>query len=353
MATLITNEESEQLIDMSAAIRAIEDGFTQIANNNATYQRRVDIWSPTAKDGDFYRFGIQMGAIRDPPRLALRFKSTILTWEVHDGKVVERKHNVEPGKYMGFILLFDTSTGALIGLLNDGVIQHLRTSATAGVACDHLANDEASSLGILGSGGMAEGYAEAFSIVRDLEQITVFSPTKRNRMAFAETMGEKLDTDVTAVDSPEAAVNGVDIVATCTNAREPVLDPAWIGDGQFIINVSPVEIGPAMYDRADKVFTTTNRQITDNTFGTEDEINTRPERYGKSVYRRTEYPTIIDLLAGTTPGRTTRDEVILYNNTAIGGIQFVALSTVIHEGAEERKLGTEVPLDWFQQTIIN
>lgn len=127
-----------------------------------------------------------VGAMYDPPTLALRFKSDILTWTEYEGAVTEEWHNMEPGKYCGFIILIDMSNGEIIGLMNDGVLHHVRVGATAGVGAKYLSRDDSTVLGVVGSGGMAETYAEAICIVRPIEEIRVYSPTPENREAYAD-----------------------------------------------------------------------------------------------------------------------------------------------------------------------
>ena len=222
MAVLIDNDVTQRVLEMTDAVEVIEDAFAQLGRNDATFYPRTDVVSPTAVDGDFFVWGSLLGAIRDPPRLAFRFKSDVLTWEEHDGNVTEEKFNVEPGTFMGFLLLFDTSTGELLGLLNDGALQHVRVGATAGVGCDHLAREDAHRVGVLGSGGMAESYLRAFDFVRDLTEVKVYSPTRSNRERYAEAMSAELGLDVTPVESAEAAVTDVDIAACCTDASQPV-----------------------------------------------------------------------------------------------------------------------------------
>jgi ornithine cyclodeaminase/alanine dehydrogenase-like protein (mu-crystallin family) len=56
----------------------------------------------------------------------------------------------------------------------------------------------------------------------------VWSRNAEARARFAEQY------NATAADSAEAAVRGADIVATATNAKEPVLEDSWIQPGVHI-----------------------------------------------------------------------------------------------------------------------
>jgi ornithine cyclodeaminase/alanine dehydrogenase-like protein (mu-crystallin family) len=350
MATLIDNDVTQRVLEMPDAIEAIEAAFSQLGRNDAAFYPRTDIVSPTAATGDYYVWGSLLGAIRDPPRLAFRFKSDILRWDEHDGHVTEEKFNVEPGTFMGFILLFDTSTGELLGLLNDGALQHVRVGATAGVACDQLARRDASQVGILGSGGMAESYLRAFDVVRDLESVSVYSPTASNRDAFAERLSESLDLPVEAVDSAEAAVTDVDIAACCTDASQPVYHADWLEDGLFLVDVRSIEVAPDAVSASDATFGTATDGYMDRGIGSPDDLARFRNLRGVSGFQRHDYPTLDEVLTDPDLGRSDDDETIYYHNRS-AGIQFASVGDLVYDRATQAGLGTAIPIEWFQQDI--
>jgi ornithine cyclodeaminase/alanine dehydrogenase-like protein (mu-crystallin family) len=360
MTLLINNDVTRRVLETADAVDVMEDACTQLANGEATFQPRTDVVSPvTASSDDYewddepewYTWGSLLGAISDPPRLALRFKSDVLSWETVDDTVVESKYNVEPGTFMGFMLLIDTSTGELIGLLNDGELQHVRVGATAGVAAKHLAREDASTVGMLGSGGMARTYLEAFTAVRDIERATVYSPTPEHREAYAREMSDQLDVEVEAVDSAEAAVTDVDIAAACTDTRSPVYFEEWLSPGTFVTNTVPTELSDATYDAVDRVVTTDNRPFQRYVIGDEEDDRRYKQRHPEWFEQR-EYEPISDVLVGEGGGRQAPDETIVYDNIS-AGIQFAAVGNLVYEQAAERGLGVEIPLSWFQQEIRN
>jgi len=349
MALLIDNDVVDRVLDMPDALGAIESGLEQLARGDAVIHPRTGMWSPTAADGDFYLWSCQLGMLRSPPRLAIRFKSEVLTWTERDGGVIQEKHNVEPGTYMGVVQLFDTSTGALIGFIHDGLIQHVRTGALAGIACKYLAREDAHTVGLLGSGGMAESYLRAFSLVRDVTEARVFSPTAAHREGFAESMAAELGIEVVPVESAEAAMTGVDIAATCTSSLTPVYDPDWTEPGQFITNVTPVETPDEVLEAADRTYVSKADPGFDYIIGDEAD---RARVKGFYPTPRSDLATpIVDVVGGDDPGRTDDDETIFYSNISLGGIQFVTIGNLVYERAVENGYGTVVPLAWFQQSV--
>ena len=69
---------------------------------------------------------------------------------------------------------------------------------------------------MLGSGGMARTHMQAFTRVRTIKKLQVFSPTKENREAFGREMAAKYNIEVQVCDRPEDIYKGAHIVAALT-----------------------------------------------------------------------------------------------------------------------------------------
>jgi ornithine cyclodeaminase/alanine dehydrogenase-like protein (mu-crystallin family) len=356
MPLLISNDVTARVLTMKDAIAVTDSAFQQYARGLATFQTRTDMWSPTARDGDYYRWGSLLGAICDPPTLALRFKSDVLTWKEYNGAVTEEWHAVTPGRYLGFILLIDTANGELIGMLNDGIIQHVRVGALTGVGVRHLARKDSSVVGMLGSGGMAKAYLEAICIERPIRQCRVFSPTPANRERFAREMGQQLGIEVTAVDSKEAALRGADIATLCTDSRVPIFTANMVGllkPGALIVNVRHDEIDGETYDACDRVVITCNSKLNDFVLGTPEQRARRPmDKHYRRRYVDTTFEELSPILIGAAPSRKTDGELIFFHNIS-AGIQFAAVGRLVYDKARERGLGTPLPIDWFLQDMRN
>lgn len=356
MPLLINNDVTRRVLRTADAVVAMENALRQLADGYAAFQPRTDFWSPTARDGDFYRWGSLLGMIYDPPTLALRFKSDILRWEEKDGFLTESWHNIRPGLYCGFILLFDTSNGELIGLLNDGVLQHVRVGATAGVGAKYLARADAEVLAMLGSGGMARTYAEAICSVRAIKEIRVFSPTSANRERYAAEMSESLGISVRAVETTRDAVRDSDIVAACTDSRMPVFTSDMLNlvrPGVFLVRVRADEFGDDTFRHVNRVIVTTKEGFSNYIIGSEVDRARRPSNKGYlRRYQSENYDRLADVVAGRVSGRQNNRESIFYYNQS-AGIQFAAVGRLVYEKAKERQLGITIPVDWFTQDIRN
>ena len=356
MALLINNDVVARILHMEDAVPAMERVLKQYAQGLATFQPRTDLWAPTAVGGDYYRWGHLLGAMYDPPTLALRFKSDILTWTEYEGAVTEEWHNMKPGTYCGFVILVDMSNGEIIGLMNDGVLQHVRVGATAGVGAKYLSRENSTVLGVVGSGGMAETYAEAICVVRPIEEIRVFSPTRARREAFAAKMSKKLGIRVVPKESGLEVARDADIVALCTDSQVPVYTVEMLRaqkPGATFIRCRLDEIDEPVFAAVDKSFGNQQESYNEFVIGSQQERDRRPSnKEYRRRYKRREHPLLSNVIAGELRGRESETESIYYDNNS-AGLQFAAIGRLVYEKAKEKGLGIAIPMDWFQQDIRN
>jgi thiomorpholine-carboxylate dehydrogenase len=126
--------------------------------------------------------------------------------------------------HMATIFLVDPETGTPLAIMDGRLITEMRTAAVSAAATKLLAAPDSKILAILGSGVQAHSHVEALRLVRQFEEIRVWSPTKEHAKQFAEEIGAM------AV-SVEEAVRGADVVVTTTNSKTPVLKGSWLKPG--------------------------------------------------------------------------------------------------------------------------
>ncbi|WP_177200445.1 hypothetical protein [Paraburkholderia diazotrophica] len=155
---------------------------------------------PTARDDGYYRFGSVDGATDGI--LAVRLKSDVMVWPRDSGLDQqgsqshrvgsEQKYCIEPGTYCGLVMLFSTENGAPLEIINDGHLQHMRAGGAAGLGTRLLAREDAQTIGMIGSGGMAETFLDALCCVREIRHVRVYSRREENRRRFARAMADRL-----------------------------------------------------------------------------------------------------------------------------------------------------------------
>jgi alanine dehydrogenase len=371
----INNDDVKQVLTMDECIRTQEEAFRGLLTRESVHRSRIDVYVPTEQEPEgYYRWGTMEGASKSLGVHAIRMKSDVITWPRDPrGNWTEDKYCVQPGTYCGLIFLLSTRTGEPLALINDGLLQHMRVAAGAGIGVKYLAREDAHLVGMLGSGGMARTYLEAFCTVRPtIERVKVYSPTKKNREAYAQEMGEKLGIEVIPVESARDAVEGVDIVSSCTDSMEPTFKGEWLEPGMHVTNLGSHELDEAVFRRATFVLkqgvsgvsvsdpeqrVELSRGHSPIAFiaGTDEEVRRLPEpvrtRQFETPGLGAELPRFTDLASGRVQGRRGHDDITVYLAVGYQGLQFAAAGAVVYRRAKERGLGREVPTDWFLQDI--
>ena len=137
--------------------------------------------------------------------------------------------NAERGipTHMATIFLLDPQTGSPLAIMDGRLITEMRTAAVSAAATKLLASPDAKVLAILGSGVQARSHVEALRLVRQFEDIRVWSPTAEHAKQFAQEIG------ATAMPAEEA-VRGADVVVSVTSSKTPVLKGDWLKPGSHV-----------------------------------------------------------------------------------------------------------------------
>jgi alanine dehydrogenase len=376
----INNDDVQKVLHVEDALKVLEDGHAELARQELVARPRVDIYTETNNPERFHRWGTMEGSSKGLHRHAIRMKSDIISWrDIGDGKRVEDKFCYEPGLYCGLIFLFDTNNGEPLALINDGYLQHLRVGALAALGAKYLAKQSASVVGMLGTGGMAHSHLEAFAAVRPIKRVQVFSPTRANREAFAKEMSEKLDIEVIAVDSPEAAARGADILSTNTSSVSPTVFPSMLEPGMHLTQVMgefhrdvipliDVAVGgdppsqvvqgvPVDDSRGFTTYLSGSREALEQAMGSGSRREALAAGGKKEQQVKARVVPLVGLITGTAKGRLDDAEISASGGVKEGGgkqgLQFVTTASLVYDEVKRLGLGREVPTEWFLQDIRN
>ena len=235
--------------------------------------------------------------------------------------------------------LFDAATGEPLAVLDGAYLNPFKTGAVGAVGLDALAREDADHLALLGTGRQARGQLVCAATVRDWATVSVYSPTREHREAFAAAFHERLDATVSAVASPAAAVEDADAVVTATDASEPVFDGDRLPDGAHV-----TAMGQYHPER---------RELDDATVARSTyvpDLRARVTRDAGAFIHALESGAVTEdhvhaelgeVVAGAAPGRTADDEVTVFDSGGTA-IETVAAAHLLYERAVERDLGTPV-----------
>ena len=367
MILAIDNAEAQRLLDMELSMSALEESYRDLGTGASITSPRIDLLTPDSYvDGDGNTLpgahSLKTMSAATRKYAAIRFLTDKLFWQERNGNFrrdrtpgTRRAHSVT----RGLLLLFSVENGDLLALVSEGHIRNLRVGAAAGLAARHLARTDAASLGVLGTGFMARAHLDAMlKAMKGIESVRVFSPNPEHRQRFVEDSRGEGRPETVAVDSPENAVRGSEIVVVATNALTPVIQTGWLEPGMYVCSVRHCEIAPETFGRFDILAVNSKENLGPTTFVARNAKGPLPEQVlldidkgyppGDAVEIDWGHaPDLPDLLLERHPGRTDPAQIACFNNSVGFGLQFAALAGKVYEAAVSRGAGREVPDDVF------
>jgi len=310
----LSRADVEGLLDVDAMLGALERAFVAFSQGRTSVPPRI-----AARVPDLGLLGAMAGYV---PGVALEVKLV---------SVFPQNHHHGTPSHQGLIALFDEQNGAPVALMDGTYITAIRTGGSAAVAAKVLSRQDAKVLAILGAGVQGGSHLQTFPRVRDFQEIRVASRDHGKAEALASR-----DPRARVVGSFEAAVRGADVVACCTDAREPVIRREWVARGAHVSSVGGT-FGPeidADTIAAGSVFVEWKGAAT----------NAPPagahELQGIDPERLTE---LGEVLAGAKPGRRSEEEITVYKSTG-HAVEDAATARLVYDRARAAKVGVELPI---------
>ncbi len=235
----------------------------------------------------------------------------------------------------GLLVLNDPETGFPIAVMDCAWITAMRTGAATAVAAKFLARPESSSVGILACGVQGRSNLEALACVFEITQVRAFDTAPGVARRFADEMGGELGVRIEVVESPHAAVEGMDIVVTSgpiLRRPDPAIEAGWLKPGGFgsLVDFDSYWQGPALAE-ADRIATDDIPQM----------------EYYRSVgyFRQTPQPyaDLGEIVAGLKPGRENATERTLAINLGIA-LDDMTVAPLVLRRAREKGIGTLLPI---------
>ena len=225
------------------------------------------------------------------------------------------------------VLLFDSNSAKLLASIEAAILGQIRTGAASGVATRHLAREDACHLAMFGSGFQAETQLEAVSCARELESVRVYSRKRERRESFSRRMSDILSLPVEAVDSPEAALEGADIVTTVTSARSPVFPGARLVPGTHINAAGSNHVMRRELD-ADTI-RQTSVIAADSIEQARIEAGDLTQAADEGVLDWNEVCELHEIVSGNHPGRTSDGQITLFESQGLA-VEDVAMADYLY-----------------------
>ena len=307
-----------RLVGMTDALEATEEVFREAGRRNVTNVPRI---RAPLRDG------------------TLRITAAVLNYRGYYG--VKVSSTTVFGRNAGRVFcLYKEDGGELCAIVQVFAMGALRTGAASGIATRYLANEDASVLGVIGSGRQAKTQVEAIARVRPIREVRAFSRSADNRAQFCADITSKLGIDARPVGSARDAVTGCDVVVTSTTSTTPVLLGEWLTPGTHINAIGANyehrrELDSAAVARAGFIATDDTEQVR---YEATDLV--APVNEGLLSWDRVA--PLGDVVAGNIKGRVAKDDITLFKSLGVA-IEDVALAIRAYEKATAEGIGTPLP----------
>lgn len=213
----------------------------------------------------------------------------------------------------------------------------LRTSVTTAIATDLMARQGSEVLTMIGTGAQSEFLVKAISLVRNIKEIKYFDTDDRAMDKFEKNLQNK-KFKLTRCKNHEKAVQGADIITTCTACRNhvDVLKNDWIKSGVHINGIGgdsegKTELESSILSRCKIVVEYFDQCVL------EGEI----QRFNKSEAKEKVHAELYELITDNKKGRDNDREITLYDSVGIALEDFSALRFT-YDLAKKYNLGEDL-----------
>ena len=363
---ILNNDDVAKVLDMPLCLSALDGVFQELARGDAIGMGRIDLYVPSkVVTAPYYRWAVMTGGSKQDGLVCARMLSDMVAWPKEYGRIRENKYARAPGTFCGLLFLFSAHDATPVAMINDGILQHIRVGGGAGLGVKYISRKDSQVVGMIGSGGMARTYLDAFCQVRNIKRVRVFSPNRDNVLKYVREMSDRHGIDVEAAASAREAVRGADIVSICTSTNEPVFENAWLEPGMHVTNLTSADVAPTLPSTVDVAIRAgeatprleaTSQQIfygragfLGYVAGTEEERDSVP--HVALPPEIIQMPNLIDIVAGRTKGRTEERQTSFFLNVGAIGAQFEAVAAAVYRKARDQGLGYDLPTEWFLQDV--
>jgi ornithine cyclodeaminase len=245
--------------------------------------------------------------------------------------------NEEKGltNHQSTVILFDADTGKVKALVGGNLLTALRTAAASAVSIKHLAPKNAKVLGMIGAGHQSTFQMRAAVEQRDFERVIGWNyhPEMLSRLA---DLADELGLPFEAVELDQLGAEA-DVIISITSAHAPsLLDKHVTGpthiDCMGTDTKGKQEVEAALVARA-TVFTDEIAQATS--------IGECQHAVADGSLKEDDINELGAVINGTHAGRTSDDELTLFDGTGVG-LQDLAVASAVVDLAVKNGIAIDV-----------
>jgi ornithine cyclodeaminase len=140
----------------------------------------------------------------------------------------------------GQYLLLDGATGRPLALLDGTMLTKRRTACASGLASRYLSRSDSHRLLMIGTGALAPQLVRVHAKVRAIDEVMIWGRRAQRAQDLAAELAKSLPNavgrsiSVGAVSDRRQAVASADIISCATLSKTPLIEGAWLRDGQHL-----------------------------------------------------------------------------------------------------------------------
>lgn len=238
----------------------------------------------------------------------------------------------------GVVVLCDADNGYPLALMDSIEITIQRTGAATAIAAKHLARSNSKTATICGCGNQGRISLRGLTKVRPIQKVWAYDVDQKAAQRFADELAEELGIDIEPVSDLRTAVRQSDICVTCTPSKQYFVKEEFVAPGTFIAAVGAdssdkQELEPALLSRSQVVVDVLEQCAT---------IGELHHAIDAGVLTRDDvYAELGEVIAGLKPGRTSADEIVVFDSTGMA-LQDVVTAAAVYEKAVSEGVGTQI-----------
>jgi ornithine cyclodeaminase/alanine dehydrogenase len=238
-------------------------------------------------------------------------------------------------------LLYSSVDGKLKAMIEADLFGQLRTGAASGLATKLMANPDARTLGMIGTGRQSRTQAVAVCAVRPIKRVNVFARTPESRESYARSLEKELGIEVRPAPSAEACVAEADVVVTITKSAEPVCRAGWLAKGVHV-NAAGANSGDRRELDGETVLRATVK-VTDHVEQARMEAGEFRDLVAAEKLDWSDVRELGEVVTGKIKGRTSPSDLTLFKSLGIA-LEDVAFGELVYQRALAAGVGKPMPI---------
>jgi ornithine cyclodeaminase/alanine dehydrogenase-like protein (mu-crystallin family) len=238
-------------------------------------------------------------------------------------------------------LLYSSVDGKLKAMIEADLFGQLRTGAASGLATKLMANPDARTLGMIGTGRQSRTQAVAVCAVRPIKRVNVFARTPESRESYARSLEKELGIEVRPAPSAEACVAEADVVVTITKSAEPVCRAGWLAKGVHV-NAAGANSGDRRELDGETVLRATVK-VTDHVEQARMEAGEFRDLVAAEKLDWSDVRELGEVVTGKVKGRTSPSDLTLFKSLGIA-LEDVAFGELVYQRALAAGVGKPMPI---------